>query len=244
MNFIHRQFFALYGPDMPGRLTLGGAEYVHTATFKCDFFAATGLYQHEHDQVVIKIYRRRRFFGLPMAWLGWLQAEHERRLYRLLEKIDGIPALIGQVDRTGLAHEFIPGRPLSRSMQVGDAFFDQMELLIDQVHARDVAYVDMDKAENILLGSDGRPYLVDFQISYAPRVTFFVTKLILHRLQREDWYHFRKHKRRIRPDLLTPGEKSDAYRRSPVIHLHRALTRPYFFIRRRIMTMLGLKSIE
>jgi len=244
MNVIQRQFFALHDGHMPEQITLAELTYKRVETFKHDFFAATGLYRHEHDRVVVKIYRYRRFFGLPMTWAGRLQAGHEVRLYQRLDNLEGIPHCIGTIERTGFAHEYIPGQPLRRSSRVSDAFFDQLEQLVEQIHAHNIAYVDLNKSENILLGEDGRPYLIDFQISYAPRLMFFASKWILRRLQREDRYHINKHKRRIRPDLMTDQELADTYKRSSAIRIHRALTRPYSIVRRRVMSWLGLKSAE
>lgn len=244
MNVIQRQFFALNEPDMPDRIAVDGVDCTRIETFKYDFFAATGLYRRGDDRIVVKIYRRRRFFALPMTWFGRLQVNHETRLYRRLAAIEGIPTLVATVAATGFAHAYVPGKPLRRSERPDDLFFDRLGQLIGQIHARDIAYVDLNKSENILLGEDGRPYLVDFQISYAPRRLFFATRFLLRRFQREDRYHLLKHKRRIRPDLLTSEEQAIARRQSWAIKLHRATTRPYFFVRRRVMNLLGLKPAE
>ncbi len=248
MNWVQRQFYALYESEMPDTVELNGLTYQRRKTFKYDFFAATGLYEHEHEnesaQAVIKIFRVRRFFGLTMRWSGRMMAAHETRLYQHLAGIEGIPGYLGPVGQTGFAHEFIVGGELHRSSDVDDDFFPRLAGVISAIHDRGVAYVDFNKAENILLGDDGRPYLIDFQISYAPRLRFFLTNIILRRFQAEDRYHYLKHKRRIRRDQLSEQELADAYRRSIFIRVHRVLSNPYFVIRRSMMKLLKLQGSE
>ena len=43
----------------------------------------------------------------------------------------------------------------------------------------------------------------------------------------------------MRPDQLTPEESTRAQRRSGFIRLHRALTAPYFMVRRPLMRWLN-----
>ncbi len=259
LNRIQRQFFAFYENNLPATIIINGKTYKHIHTFKYDFFAGTGLYElmtktenineeeNKTRKIVIKIYRNRRFFLLPMRWLGRLSAKHEIRLYNMLHDIDGIPEFISAVNDTGFAHEFIRGQPLKRNSAVDDDFFDNLEYLLKQIHKRNVAYVDMNKSENIILGNDGKPYLIDFQISYAPRnipILSSITTFILRQLQKEDLYHLLKHKRRIRPDLLSQRDIINSYNRSIPIKIHRFISKPYFLIRRFIMKILKLKSVE
>ena len=70
----------------------------------------------------------------------------------------------------------VPGPPCSprprrhrvRTDQLSKAGQSRFQLhdLLREIHRRNVAYVDTNKPENILLGDDGRPYLIDFQISW------------------------------------------------------------------------------
>lgn len=257
MNWIQRQFYALYESDLPSQVSIDGREYRHVKTFKYDFFAGTGIYEpvcpdspssQKPQPVVMKIYRYRRFFGLPMTWLGKLSAGHESRIYQLLHDIEGIPRFVGRIGVTGFAHEFIPGGPLKKKIVLSDEYFDQFHELLSEIHRRGVAYVDMNKPENVLLGDDGKPYLLDFQISFAPNNLWgWLRKILqplLRQLQTEDWYHFAKHKRHFRPDLMTPEDLIQSYRRSLPIRIHRIISKPYFAIRHFVMNLLGLQSVE
>lgn len=216
--------------------------YALVETFKHDFFAATGLYSGPDGLAVLKMGRTNPLFSVPMAWAGRLLAGREVRLYERAQDLPGVPRLLGRVGTTGFMHAFVPGHPLQRREPVGDAFFDQLRELLDALHARHIAYVDLNKRQNILVGEDGRPYLIDFQISLLLPPTgwrgWAAVRWLLRRFQQADDYHYLKHKRRLRPDLLTPAETIAVERVSAWIRLHRWLTRPLTQLRRRTLRRL------
>lgn len=227
---------------MPSSATCRGERYEHVKTFKHDFFAATGLYRGPGGLAVLKIGREHDLFGLPMRWVGAFLAAREIRLYTLMRDSPGVPPLIGPVGKTGLLHDFVLGHPLGRREQVSDTFFDELIGLIIDMHDRHIAYVDLNKRQNILMGEDGKPYLIDFQISLhmPPRGwgRLWPARWLLVRFQRADLYHCLKHKRRLRPDLLTPAEQARVERLSIWIRIHRVLTRPLTQLRRRTLKRL------
>lgn len=229
---------ALGGRDLPPCFVVAGASYAHEQTVKHDFWAATGFYRApDGRRAVLKVDRVQEFAGLPLEWIGRWLCRREVRFYRLLQGVRGVPRLIGTLGPTGFIHEHIPGAPLSKHSVVADAFFDRLLTLMAEVHARGIAYVDTNKPQNILLGDDGEPWLIDFQISFDPREIGLnpLSRALLRRMQREDVYHLLKHKRRLRPDQLTEEERGIVEHQSWAIRLHRFLTRPYFRIRRRLM---------
>jgi hypothetical protein len=150
--------------------------------------------------------------------------------------------LLGALGETGFMHAFVPGHPLGRRESVGDAFFDELFALVRALHARHIAYVDLNKRQNILVGDDGRPYLIDFQISLllppAGWQRWRLARWLLARFQQADCYHCLKHKRRLRPDQLTADEQRAVARLSPWIRLHRWIARPLTRFRRRTLRHL------
>jgi hypothetical protein len=236
---------ALGRAELPERFELRGHVYLRETIVKHDFWAATGFYARAdapNDRVVLKIGRTEPFVAIPLIRVGRWLCRREVRIYRALADLPNIPALIGSYGETGFVHALVPGRPLDRSQPVSDRFFDELQSLMARVHARRVAYVDANKPQNILLGDDGRPYLIDFQISFdLPTLggDHALSRRLLARLQREDDYHVLKHKRKMRPDQLTPDEAERAQRRSLFIRIHRAITTPYFFVRRPLMRWLN-----
>jgi len=238
----HRWLYALPTPDLPARVTCHGQHYSLLEIFKHDFFAATGLYSGPSGQVVLKLGRTNPLATVPATWLGAFLARRERKLYELTQDLPGIPRYIGPVGETGFLHEFIPGHPLGRREVVSDTFFDELAALLSELHRRHVAYVDLNKRENILVGDDGRPYLIDFQISlWLPPVGWRRLRPVrwfLTRFQHADVYHMLKHKRRLRPDLLTADEARRLERLSVWIRLHRRVSRPFTNLRRRTLKRL------
>ncbi|MCS7032978.1 MAG: hypothetical protein NZ561_03170 [Phycisphaerae bacterium] len=229
---------ALGCQEPPDTFVLTGQLFRRTRIVKHDFWAATAFYQAlDGTRVVAKINRSEPFLGLPMDWIGRWLCRREIRFYRAMADLEHVPALLGRIGRTGFIHAFVEGEPLSASSRIPDSFFPELQKLFAEIHRRGIAYVDANKPQNILLGRDGRPYLIDFQISYDLHELgdWFLNRAILRRMQREDDYHVLKHKRKLRPDQMTNEELQRVSRRSPFIRLHRFLTRPYFLIRRRVM---------
>ena len=226
---------ALGRHDLPCAITIGGEVYRHIRTIKHDFFAATGFFENAAGEcVVAKVGRTAPFAGIAMDWVGRFLCRRELRFYRALADLPNVPRLLGTFGKTGFVHAFVPGQPLQRQLKVPDGFFDRLQSLMAEVHKRRIAYVDANKSPNILVGDDGLPYLIDFQISWDIHVMGDtpVNRWCLARMQREDLYHILKHKRRLRPDELTAEELDATRRPSLLIRAHRFITRPYFRLRR------------
>jgi serine/threonine protein kinase len=106
-----------------------------------------------------------------------------------------------------------------------------------------MAYVDMNKPDNVLVSREGRPVLVDFQISWAPRIgrgpVGALKRRVLAMLQEADLYHVRKLKRLYRKDLMTPEELAASYRRPWFLNLHRVFGAPLRDLRRKFLEWVG-----
>ena len=223
---------ALGRNTLPETFVIHGITYRLVHSMKHDFVAATGFYEDPSGRrVVLKMGRTARLFGFPMQWMGSFLCRREMRFYQKLRDLPNIPAIIGTVGRTGFVHDYVKGKPLAASESVPDDFFDQCMSLLAEIHRRKMAYVDTNKPENILLGDDGLPHLIDFQISWDSR--FF-----LRHFQRADIYHLLKHKKKLRRDELTAEELERVTHKSLLIRLHRTLFKPYFFVRRRLFKHL------
>ena len=237
---------ALGDGALPPTINVGGQDYTFVRIFKHDFFAATGLYVGEQGRVVLKIGRTASCLGFPLDWIGGFLSRHEARMYRLAQRIEGVPRFFGMLGETGLVHEYIEGHPLAREDVPNDLFFPSLRRLLNELHARGAAYVDLEKRENILVGSDGRPYLIDFQISWhwpdnrGGRT--WIARLILDVLQTSDHYHLLKHWRRLRPDQLENEEFDRSYEAPIWIRWHRAVFRPLTLLRRQVLVWLGART--
>ncbi|MEY3160213.1 MAG: hypothetical protein RIT25_204 [Planctomycetota bacterium] len=71
-------------------------------------------------------------------------------------------------------------------------FFDQLEQVVHVLHAHGVAHNDLHKEQNILVGADGLPQLIDFQLA---SIHAKGSRLLASRV-RDDLRHLAKHRRR------------------------------------------------
>jgi len=229
------------------RFELGGRTYRLEKVLKQDFFAATGRYVGDDGRrVCLKHYHMEPWFGFPLDWAGRLMADREVRHYRLLADLPNVPPLMGRVGKSAFVHAWVEGNDLlDQSDRLPDDFFDRLEWLLKAVHARGMAYVDMNKPDNVLVDVAGRPVLIDFQISWVPRRSWgllgWAKRRFLRALQREDLYHVGKLKRRYRPDLMTAEERKSSRRRSWVLNLHRLVGAPLRDLRRKFLEWVGAR---
>jgi hypothetical protein len=226
---------ALGRANLPGAIEIGGNLFRLARTVKHDFFAATGFYEDAGGRrIVLKMGRVVDFAGMPLLWLGKLLQRRELGFYRKLKDVPAVPKVLGTLGPTGFLLEFVEGVPLTAMPRCPDHFFGDLQSLFDELHRRNIAYVDTDKSQNILLGSDGKPHLIDFQISFdADAVPIGpLVRLLLRQFRQSDTYHLLKHKKRLRPDQLTEDEHKIVERRSLPIRIHRFISKPYFDLRR------------
>ena len=239
-------FRALGKSDPPAQVECEGLTFQRIHIYKHDSWAATAVYQHDQRKIVCKFNRRQPILLIPTFPLGWWLAAREAKMLDRLSHVDNVPALSGRVmiegrrARNVAAHEFIVGEPLKIQPDLDDQFFDQMWQLLADVHAAGIAYVDLHKAENVLVDSDGQPHLIDFQVSvWLPKI--WPLSRLLATLQQMDRYHFARHKLFRRPDLCDEAMQRLGEQRPWWIRLHRSFARPIREARRRLLVRLGIR---
>lgn len=225
-------------------MEIGGEIFNHLATLKDDAFARTELVEKNGRKYLYKISRLRLIPGLKLRWAMKRLTAREVRIHGLLEGVHGVPKLVRRVDDTSFLREFVDGRTLDRRPPfVREDFFDEFIEIVRRIHARGVAFVDLAKRENVVVTTEGRPFLIDFQVSIALRrgrgPIAWLWNPLVRQMQASDIYHVYKHKRFLRPDLLRDDEKQLAKRTGPGI-LHKYLFRiPYHLVKRRIIPKHG-----
>jgi hypothetical protein len=229
----------------------GRGAYRLRRVFKHDFFAATCLYEGagsaDPPRIVVKYARTQPFCGLPMEWLARLMREHEAAVYHALENLEGVPAHLGQVGADGYAIEYVEAAPLDHLDAPPEGFFDRLRALMERIHARGVAYTDANKRSNILVRPDGRPVLVDYQISFRRRDDLpvplrWLSRRLFAYVAERDIYHVLKHKRRMAPGELTDEEEALSRRRGGLHRVHRRLTKGWRHVRRGLLRRLHRKG--
>src|SRR5262249_8610660 len=156
-------------------IVTGNLRYDRVDIFKHDSWAATARYRCERPgvpDIVCKFNRIQSILGLPMSWLGRRLAQREGQALRDLAGLDGIPAVCGPIVSDGrilpnaVAHDYVDGHPLGSDERPDDRFFARLLTLLLAVHDRKIAYMDLHKRENVLVGDDGKPWLIDFQVGF------------------------------------------------------------------------------
>lgn len=242
-NRLQNDIFACGKSGLPPTLCCAQRLFLLENTFKHDFFACTGLYscRDTDERIVLKVSRIRPFCGIPLKWLGRFLRNREYRILSLLADVDHIPKPICAYGGNGLVYRYIEGQSLDENPVLPDSFFADMEQLLCDIHAKNICYMDLNKRGNILLGVDGHPKIIDFQIALYLGANWldFVRKS----LRKEDMYHLSKHKRRFRPDLMSAAEHTGSRQKSLLIKIHRFIAYPFRQARRRLLGKLYQNKI-
>ncbi len=244
---------ALGDADPPPTVRVAGRDYRLLTVFKHDSWAATALYADpEGDRITCKFNRMQPVFVIPMQWLGRILARREARFLQLLAPVALVPDEMGPVAAQGailpnaVARRFVEGEPFRGGTPVDAAFFQDLRGVLDALHARDMAYVDLHKRENIIVDTAGRPHLIDFQVSYGLGTRWpwngRLSRLFLRRLQEMDDYHFRKHYARCLKHELDADEYRRLLEPPGLIRWHRKFGVPLRAMRRKLLTTLGLRD--
>lgn len=241
---------ALGKNEPPQEIKIQGQLYQQVEIFKHDSWAATGVYRCGDTRVVCKFNRTQPIGIIPMKWLGNMLARRESILLDKLSAIENVPENCGAVSFNGrrmknvAAHTFVPGHPLGLRERVNDSFFPELKKALSAIHELGIAYVDLHKRENILVGDDGRPYLIDFQVGFwkpKSRVAALATNWFLKLLQQSDHYHVAKHVNTCRPDQ---GIEDVDKLRPWLIRVHRKFAIPGRSVRRRLLVWLGIRASD
>ena len=242
---------ALGHDEPPLSVSIDGQSYRRLTIYKHDTMAATALYAGPAGRVICKFSRTQPLFFLPLAWLGRRIARHEARLLTLLADLPNVPTLMGPVHLDGkpaphvMARQYIEGHPLARHETVSEDFFPRLQSTLNTMHARNIAYVDLHKRENIIVDDQGHPHLIDFQVSFVlPTGLRGLPLRWLFRLYKMgDRHHLLKHIHRHRPDQL-PADARDPHRSPPwIIRLWRTLVaKPFRLVRRSLLVLLGVRK--
>lgn len=173
-----------------------------------------------------------------------LLLRRERRALRALDGLAGVPrevrddalaALPGADGRRPRAGEVLlrtwqPGEPLHRAESLPRDFFDLLDALVLDVHRRGVCHNDLHKEQNVVVGLDGRPALIDFQLASVHRRRGRVFASRVH----EDLRHVQKHRRRYTRDGRGGDGGGDPHgaghgrRRTPLAWAWRRLAKPVY----------------
>ncbi len=168
-------------------------------------------------------------------WLRPLARHLARREARALKRLEG---LAGQVPRllswngTRLERTWLDGRPMQAARPADPEFFAQSLRLLRRIHAAGVIHNDLAKEPNWLVGPEGQPRVVDFQLAWAPTRRGSLFRL----LGREDLRHALKHRRTYAAGTLTRRQQAVLATPAWTSRIWRATVKPvYLWLTRRVL---------
>jgi len=151
----------------------------------------------------------------------WL-LERERRVLERVGTLDGVPHLLGRIDRDAVVLSLVPGRPLDAALfgQRPRDLVAQLRELTEELHERGVFHLDLHQRKNLLVDDSGRLHVVDFGAAFAlgPLARLLFGWLLGH-VDRQAAY---KYLARFTPEELTVDEARAVLR-------HRSLRRMWPF---------------
>jgi RIO-like serine/threonine protein kinase len=147
----------------------------------------------------------RNFAGRFLVW-------REKKAYQRLQGIPGVPVLYGTMKGPALVMEKIQGKSLNAVHQAGGihrGFYTELVSRLDAIHNAGLAHCDLKREPNIIMGDDGKPYIVDWSASISrSEFGIFPLSLIFKRFVKDDLNAVIKIKLKYNPELVTPEEKA------------------------------------
>jgi len=166
------------------------------------------------EQAVLKDFSAKS----PMVrFIGRAQVAREARVYHRLAGLPGVPALLARPSPESLLIAFVEGRRLSKERGAADAALlaERLQALVEEIHGRGVAHVDLRGRDNILVDPGRRLWVLDFGASWlrgqggVPRRWFFNLGCFIDRAAVLKWRLL------LAPERVGPGERSrhESFRR-------------------------------
>ncbi len=155
-------------------------------TLGSGYQASVELYSGPAGDVVVKKPHAGRLLGF--LWLRLLRREHA--VYLRLAQVPGVPRCYGLIDGRYLALEYIPGPSLREhesKIEDKQRFFGALLETLRAMHAAGVAHGDLKRKDNIIVGADGRPYIVDFGVARVRRGSPLLDRLLFEQVQQMDY---------------------------------------------------------
>lgn len=188
-------------------------------------------------KLVVKDFKHSDF--LFRVVVGPILIRREFGALRNLIGVRGVPQLAGKVDRYALAMEHISGASLDgvEPGTLNAEFYVHLREVIDDMHSRGVAHCDLRSRGNVMLGDDGRPYIVDFAACvFRGRGINLFFRWLFSQFVLADRNAVLLVKQRLSPELLTDEDIADLAKPLPYERPAKAFGQAVRNITRRMLT--------
>ncbi len=130
---------------------------------------ALGSVELVHDRSGLAV-RRVPSRAPILSTVARLLMRRERRALHALVGLLGVPRIIDREGPGGAQwRSWLPGEALALAPHLPLDFFERLEELVVAIHSVGVCHNDLHKETNILVGDDGYPALLDFQLASLHR---------------------------------------------------------------------------
>jgi predicted Ser/Thr protein kinase len=188
--------------------------------------ATVRVYSGPLGDVVVKRARPSRLLGA----LGRRLLRRELNVYERLRGIPGIPRCFGRIDDESIVLEYVAGPSLREHEALladRDAFFGRLLETLRAMHAAGIAHGDLKRKDNILVGPDEQPYLIDFGIAvFRSSRSALLNRLVFEPIRQLDCNAWIKLKYQRRFDALST-EDAALYRPLLLERIARAVRVPW-----------------
>lgn len=118
------------------------------------------------ERAVLKDFSSKRALA---RLLGRLQIRREARVYEALAGLAGVPPLLARPCPEAIVVGYVDGRRLSKERGAPDAgrLAARLSELVESIHRRGVAHVDLRGRDNILVDAERRVWVLDFGASWT-----------------------------------------------------------------------------
>ncbi|MGE4657754.1 MAG: RIO1 family regulatory kinase/ATPase [Gammaproteobacteria bacterium] len=134
----------------------------------------------------------------------------EHNIYQYLLDIPGIPKCLGLIDEKYLILEHLPGktfRKYEKKLQNREQFFKKLLATVKAMHQAGVAHGDLKRKDNILVGLDDSPYVIDFGTAHLRKKPYnWWNQLVFKRIAQADYNAWIKLKYQRRFVDLSPAD--------------------------------------
>jgi len=154
--------------------------------------------------------------------------------------VEGVPQLISRIDRYAIAMEHIPARSLIDITPgtLNAEFYERLARTVESIHSRGLAHCDLRSRGNVMVDSEGRPYVVDFAACvYRGRGINPFTRGLFGEFVKADRNAVLRIKQRLSPELITPAERDELARPLPYERPAKFIGESIRKITRRLLTL-------
>jgi hypothetical protein len=172
--------------------------------FKADILR----FQFEGGAMILKDFSAK---SRLIRWFGRRQSKREQRALGRLQRIAGIPGVLGEVRPCGLLLEPMQGFAITRFRRRRPEeiapMLESLDRLVAAMHARGVAHLDLRKRDNILVTEAGEPSIIDFNASIAFEPGSLLARLFFPLLRGVDRGALLKWRNFLLPDRLSEKDR-------------------------------------